>query len=63
MGYVKLLDNFMCALITFYGMLVLFAYYHSVVCFIDTVLVIRCGFLRSDNDAKPLGPNVWCETG
>ena len=25
----------------------------------------RCfpvGFLRSDNDAKPLGPNVWCET-
>ena len=21
------------------------------------------GFLRSDNDAKPLGPNVWCETG
>ena len=20
------------------------------------------GFLRSDNDAKPLGPNVWCET-
>ena len=20
------------------------------------------GFLWSDNDAKPLGPNVWCET-
>ena len=25
--------------------------------------VFRCGFLRSDNDAKPLGPNVWRETG
>ena len=25
-------------------------------------LVSQFGFLRSDNDSKPLGPNVWCET-
>ena len=26
------------------------------------VSLFPVGFLRSDNDAKPLGPNVWCET-
>ena len=28
----------------------------------DHTLRFPVGFLRSDNDAKPLGPNVWCET-